>query len=182
MDDLDFPLVPWPSDPSQVSEALVWLAETSRTHGFNPQSPEDVATLTERGRQASALIGEYAPSAPYKIQNSVMGQAVSTLRGGLQPLQDGQVTRPLAPWAGAPIAMVERYAPEAPDAIKREATTRLAAWLTDRPAVPIVNRGSDISSGQLRYARASHLMMRQSGAEALLQPWRRRAAATVRSR
>ena len=63
------------------------------------------------------------------------------------------------------VAAVLKYAPEAPEAIRDEAGTRLAGYLLDAPpAAP--------GDG---YANA----LRNSGAEALLAPWRIRRAGAI---
>ena len=61
---------------------------------------------------------------------------------------------------GVADAFVEKYAPTAPDDVKDEARVRLTAYLYDMPEAP---------SGD-RYAAA----WRNSGAGALVSPWRER--------
>lgn len=63
-------------------------------------------------------------------------------------------------------ALVEKYAPGAPDAVKDEAAIRAAGYLLDAPPAP---------SG------AGHAAaLRNSGATGLLSPWRVRRAGKVR--
>ena len=65
-------------------------------------------------------------------------------------------------------SLIDREAPDAPDAIKREATIRAAGWL----------RQSQTTLGQLDQLRAhAASCVRASGARALLGPWVRRSAA-----
>ena len=62
-------------------------------------------------------------------------------------------------------ALVERYAPDAPEAIQNEAYVRLAGWLYD----------SDPSST----SPGGPVAMRASGAASLLAPWKVRRAGKI---
>ena len=69
-------------------------------------------------------------------------------------------------------AMVERFASAAPQAVKNEATIRLAAWVKSSPATELFSLsvgGVDMSYRPL----ASRNAMRSSGASGLLAPWRK---------
>ena len=71
---------------------------------------------------------------------------------------EGLVPRPLA----AAVALVARHAPDAPDAIRDEATLRLVGWLFDSGGWGTDERPAVSSAGALV----------KSGAASLLKPWR----------
>ena len=77
-------------------------------------------------------------------------------------------------------ALVERYAPAAPDAVRSEAMVRLVGWLLARR--PRAETAAAIGTIQMTYARerqAPSDPLGFSGAAALLAPWRRRRALPV---
>ena len=74
-------------------------------------------------------------------------------------------------------ALVERYAPEAPEAISNEAAIRSAGWLADQPSAAIRSETEgDISTD---YAPSQMSALRHSGAMALLSPWKVRRAGAI---
>ena len=66
-------------------------------------------------------------------------------------------------------ALVERYAPGAPQAIRDEATIRVAGYLKEMPKAPI--RSETVGPMTVDYAPSMTNAMRHSGALALLSPW-----------
>ena len=74
-------------------------------------------------------------------------------------------------------ALVERYAPDAPDAISNEAAIRSAGWLAEQPAAAIRSE----SEGDIRtsYATTAMSALRHSGGQALLSPWKIRRAGAI---
>lgn len=71
-------------------------------------------------------------------------------------------------------ALVERYAPDAPEAVKDEATIRCAGWLAQAPAGGVRSETEgDISTA---FAPSMTGCMAASGAKALLSGWRTRRA------
>ena len=74
-------------------------------------------------------------------------------------------------------ALVERYAPDAPDAISNEAVIRTAGWLAEQPAAAITSE----TEGDIRtsYAPTAMSALRHSGAMALLSPWKIRRAGAI---
>ena len=74
-------------------------------------------------------------------------------------------------------AMVERYAPGAPDAIKREAIIRAGGWLAGTPKDDI----RDMSAGPLSSSHTPSMRacLRHSGAMSLLSPWKVRRAGAI---
>ena len=79
---------------------------------------------------------------------------------------------------GVAVALVENYAPEAPEAITDEAVIRVAGWLKGSPA-----SGMYESQRGQRGFRLVRIMnpsaLRSSGAAALLLPWREHHAAST---
>ena len=76
------------------------------------------------------------------------------------------------------VALVERYAPEAPVAVQNEAVIRTAGWLAESPHGPIRSETTgDIRTG-FDGARSMGAL-RHSGGMGLLSPWKvRRGGAT----
>ena len=74
-------------------------------------------------------------------------------------------------------AMVDRYAPQAPDAIKREAIIRASGWLASTPKDDI----RDLSAGPLSSSHTPSMRacLRHSGAMSLLSPWKVRRAGAI---
>lgn len=74
-------------------------------------------------------------------------------------------------------ALVERYAPAAPQSVKDEAVIRTAGWLAEQPHASI---RSEVT-GEIRtdYNTASLSALRHSGAMALLSPWKVRRAGAI---
>ena len=73
-------------------------------------------------------------------------------------------------------ALVERFAPDAPPEIRNEATIRIAGWMFARVPRPI--QGVTVGSLRLDFRERFFApdAMRNSGARALLTPWRTRRA------
>ena len=72
--------------------------------------------------------------------------------------------------------LIERFAPDAPQAVRNEATIRVAGWLHAREPKPM--QGITVGGMRLDF-RERHYSpdaMRNSGARTLLQPWRVRRA------
>ena len=67
-------------------------------------------------------------------------------------------------------AMVEEYAAAAPDAIKREAMTRLAGWIADAQFITMDETGPI----KREHVERTGSPMRRSGAMAILSPYRPR--------
>ena len=66
-------------------------------------------------------------------------------------------------------ALVERYAPDAPDGVKDEATIRAVGWLLERsPGYASASFGDDMT----RFAAMSINVLYHSGATGILTPWR----------
>ena len=74
-------------------------------------------------------------------------------------------------------ALVERYAPLAPEAVKNEAIVRVAGYLQESPPAPI--RSERTGEIQTSYFRDSLSALRHSGAMAILSPWKIRRAGAI---
>ena len=74
-------------------------------------------------------------------------------------------------------ALVDRYAPDAPDAISNEAVIRAGGWPWEQPSAAIRSESEgDISAS---YAPTHMSALRHSGAMALLSPWKIRRAGAI---
>lgn len=80
---------------------------------------------------------------------------------------------------GAASAQVERYAPDAPQVIRNEAVIRVAGWLHTRKPQPMQSATIGSLRVDWRERFYSPSAMVNSGARALLQPWRARRALPV---
>ena len=73
--------------------------------------------------------------------------------------------------------LVNRFAPDAPDAIANEGAIRTAGWLAEQPSAAIRSE----TEGDIRtsYAPMMQSALRHSGAMALLSPWKVRRAGAI---
>ena len=74
-------------------------------------------------------------------------------------------------------ALVTRYAPDAPDVIANEAAIRAGGWLHEQPKAGI--RSDAAGPFTVNYAAGLAGAMRNSGAAAMLAPWRVRRAGSI---
>ena len=74
-------------------------------------------------------------------------------------------------------ALVERFAPSAPDEIQNEAVIRTAGWLHQTPAHSVMSA----EAGPLRtsFAAGQLSALRHSGGMSLLSPWKIRRAGSI---
>ena len=75
-------------------------------------------------------------------------------------------------------ALVERHAPDAPEAIRDEAVVRAAGWLIGADPA-ITRRGVEAGNLKVDLQRAGLSALRHSGAMALLSPWKARRAGRI---
>ena len=99
---------------------------------------------------------------------------------------DGTVQTPAVPsddraaaLGEAASGLVERFAPDAPGAIKNEATIRMVAWLHAREPKPVQAITLDSIRLDFRERFFAPNAMTNSGARSLLMPWRVRRALPV---
>ena len=75
------------------------------------------------------------------------------------------------------VGLVERFAPDAPQAIRNEGIIRCAGWLYESPASGArMEREGEIATS---FSPASTGALRASGAMALLSPWKIRRAGVI---
>ena len=110
---------------------------------------------------------------PWPSKTASLATAIAELGTALGE-DDDTVTARLGATAAA---LVERYAPDAPDAIKCEAVIRCAGWLREAPAYGArMESEGEISTSFTPSATGA---MRASGAMAMLSPWKVRRAGAV---
>ena len=111
---------------------------------------------------------------PWPTSPAALANATATLKASLgADLDDARVQA----LGSAAAALVERYAAGAPQAIKDEAVTRTAGYLSEQPAAAINSeRIGDVAQ---RYASTHVSALRHSGSMALLSPWKQRRAGTI---
>lgn len=80
-------------------------------------------------------------------------------------LKDASIGRKLS----AATDLVERYAPDAPEGVKDEATIRAVGWLLQREPATSQQRVGDVEE---RFAVGAVNVLYHSGASGLLAPWR----------
>ena len=73
--------------------------------------------------------------------------------------------------------LIERYAPAAPAAVKREAIIRCAGWLHGQPADSI--RSREVGPMNVSYTPSMLSSLRHSGAMALLSAWKVRRGGMI---
>ena len=120
------------------------------------------------------VLSPWPPGGEDLAERSALHFATSTLKDAIQPGASDTVFRRLGETAAA---MVERYAPGAPRAVRNEAVIRFAAYLAQTPKggiTKIGTRGVDIE-----FSTNHAGMFRNSGAAALLSPWKVRRAGVI---
>ncbi len=74
-------------------------------------------------------------------------------------------------------ALVDRFAPDAPQPIKDEALIRTAGYLAEQPRAAI--RSESIGDVATAFTPSNTSALRHSGAMALLSPWKVRRAGAI---
>ena len=87
-----------------------------------------------------------------------------------KPLNTGLDSTGQARLLAVATALVEDYAPEAPEAVSNEAVARLCGWLLQAPSDGAVADTDDTYTR--RWARHGQRGFLLSGAQDLLRPWR----------
>ena len=82
------------------------------------------------------------------------------------------------------VAMVNQYAPAAPDEIRSEGIIRLAGWLNDQPAAAFRENSVNVNNTiiETKTYMATRGAMLQSGAAGLLSPFKVRRAGVIAGR
>ena len=76
------------------------------------------------------------------------------------------------------VALVDHYAPSAPEAVSNEAAIRAAGWLAEQPNASI--RSEREGEIQTDFAPSMTGAMLHSGAKSILYPWRAKTAGIAR--
>ena len=76
------------------------------------------------------------------------------------------------------VALVDHYAPSAPEAVANEAAIRTAGWLAEQPNASI--RSEREGEIQTDFAPSQTGAMLHSGAKSILYPWRAKTAGIAR--
>ena len=108
---------------------------------------------------------------PWPAANTqALAAARTCLKNAIGEADDSVIDR-LGPTAAA---LVERYAPSAPQAVKSEAVIRAAGWLNSQSAGSI--RREDIGDVSTSYAPSMTGVLLHSGCKSLLFAWRVKTA------
>ena len=119
------------------------------------------------------------PTTPMALQNAVdeLRLALGHDANDSSPRVDDALDTELKRFGPAVAATVERYASAAPQAVRDEAVIRATAWLRDTRGAARVSGVANITFQPAPTSSAA--WFRNSGAAALLAPWRRRRAGVV---
>lgn len=114
-----------------------------------------------------------ATLSPWPTTPAALASATECLKAALGEDEDATVQR-----LGATAAeLVERYAPDAPQPVKNEATIRAAGWLRQAPSSGV--RQETIGPMSVDYAPSMFSALRHSGGMALLSLWKVRRAGAI---
>ena len=115
-----------------------------------------------------------AALSPWPTTPAATVSALACLRDALG---DGLTDDRLARIGAAAAALVEAFAPSAPDVIRSEAVIRCAGWLAEQPAAAVRSEAQgDVSTS---YAVTHTGALRHSGAMALLSSWKQRRGGAI---
>ena len=121
---------------------------------------------------------QQAPGSPFELspwptEAMALAAATDTLAAALGEEDEATVKR----LGSSAAALVERFAPAAPEAIKNEATIRAAGWMREQPAAAV--RSETVGDISTSFAATHTSALRHSGAMALLSPWKVRRAGAI---
>ena len=119
------------------------------------------------------------PETPAALRDAVaaLRQALGHEANASNPPVDDALDLELKRMGPAVAATVERYASQAPQATRDEAVVRGIAWLRDTRGAARMSGAGSINFQPAPTSSAA--WFRNSGAAALLAPWRRRRAGVV---
>ena len=110
---------------------------------------------------------------PARTATASLGEAIRVLGAALGE-DDDHVTARLGAAAGA---LVERFAPDAPQPIRDEAVIRTAGWLRQAPSYGA--RSESMGDVSTAFSPSMTGALRASGAMAMLSPWKVRRAGVI---
>lgn len=113
---------------------------------------------------------------PWPTTPAALRDATACLKAAIGEDDDANAQRLGATAA----ALVERYAPDAPQLVRNEAVIRAAGWLREQPAAAVRSEG--IGEVSTSYATTHVSALRHSGAMALLSPFKQRRAGAIGGR
>ena len=114
---------------------------------------------------------------PFPTDADEITEAIADLKASASGAQDETDNRLLQLGQSSAIE-IERYAPDAPSAVKDECVRRMVGWYIQREPVQtrLVNIGGAVSLSQYG---SSPNALKSSGAAMALAPWKRRRALPV---
>ena len=174
-------------DPAVSLDAVTWTAGTCQlraaggepgrryllTISFRTAADPQQDLLAQAWIQIRGSAVSDAPLSPWPADADARAAAEDRLSSALQVSDTGEVSsvRRLGATASA---LVEQYAPAAPQPIRDEAVIRCAAYLRDQPAAAI--RAESVGPLTTDFAVSRQAALRHSGSMSLLSPWRVRRA------
>ena len=112
---------------------------------------------------------------PWPTDTAELAAATARVKQAL--LADDVPDAVIQGWAGAGAELVQRYAPDAPDAIKDEALIRISGYLKSQPKAP--QQSVTVGPMTASYTTSALSAARNSGAYALLSPYKIRRAGVI---
>ena len=110
---------------------------------------------------------------PWPTSPAATAEAVACLKGALGEDDDNTTAR----LGSTAAALVQRYAPDAPQPIRNEAVIRTAGYLAEQPAAAV--RSESIGDISTSFAPSMQSALRHSGSMALLSPWKIRRGGAI---
>ena len=154
-------LSPWPATTSAAARTAAVARLRDAVGGRTYLRPEVIPGIARLSAipAANRTADEIAQLAKYEAERDAADAATNSL---------GETAS----------ALVEQYAPSAPQAIKDEATIRAGGYLAQSDFGGIASENS-VGSAQVEYVTNHAAMFRNSGAAALLTGWRIRRAGSI---
>ena len=115
-----------------------------------------------------------AALSPWPTSQAALAAAVACLKAEIGPELTDERVQGLG---SAAAALVEDYAPGAPQPIKNEAVIRCAGWLAEQPRASI--RSEQVGQIVTGYATSGLSALRHSGGMGLLTTWKVRRAGAI---
>ena len=112
---------------------------------------------------------------PSKTATVALAAATARLKAAVDPSLTDERVQALG---SAASAMVEAYAPGAPQALRDIAVERCSGWMHEQPAAS--RRSGSVGDIATAYAPSLIGMMLYSGSKSLLYSWRRKTAGTAK--
>ena len=119
---------------------------------------------------AVAILSPWPPSTSVVARTAAIACIKESIDGGLSDNRANALGEVAS-------ALVERYADNAPQAIKNEAVLRCAGWLYEAPSSGI--RAQSIGPMSIDFTPSMQSALRHSGAMSLLSPFKIRRAGAI---